>query len=57
MAFDIGDIYQDATELQDAAEGVKEILETDPELEKEEHLILKRELQRFVDEQIKNMTL
>ncbi len=57
LAFDIGDIYQDATELQDAAESVKEILETDPELEQEEHGVLKRELQRFVDEQIKNMTL
>lgn len=57
LAFDIGDIYQDATELQDAAESVKEILETDPELEKEEHGALKRELQRFVEEQIKNMTL
>ena len=57
LAFDIGDIYQDATELQDAAESVKAILEMDPELEKEEHGALKRELQRFVDEQIKNMTL
>jgi ATP-dependent DNA helicase RecG len=57
LAFDIGDIYQDATELQDAAESVKEILEMDPELGKEEHGALKRELQRFVDEQIKNMTL
>ena len=33
LAFDIGDIYQDATELQDAAESVKEILEIDSELE------------------------
>ena len=57
LAFDIGDIYQDATELQDAAESVKAILEIDPELEREEHGALKRELQRFVDEQIKNMTL
>jgi len=57
LAFDIGDIYQDATELQDAAESVKEILEVDPELEKAEHAALKREMQRFVDEQMKNMTL
>ena len=57
LAFDIGDIYQDATELQDAAESVKEILETDPELEQEEHGALKREMQKFVDEQIKSMTL
>ena len=57
LAFDIGDIYQDATELQDAAESVKEILETDPELEMEEHAALKREMHRFVNEQIKSMTL
>ncbi len=57
LAFDIGDIYQDATELQDAAESVKEILETDPELQKEEHGALKREMHRFVDEKMKNMTL
>ncbi len=57
LAFDIGDIYQDATELQDAAESVKDILDADPELEQEAHGALKRELQRFVDEQIKNMTL
>ena len=57
LAFDIGDIYQDATELQDAAESVKDILETDPELEQEEHMALKGKLQRFVEEQIKYMTL
>ncbi len=57
LAFDIGDIYQDATELQDAAESVKEILETDPELEIEGHAALKREMQRFVEEQMRNMTL
>ena len=57
LAFDIGDIYQDATELQDAAESVKEILEADPELILPEHAALKREMQRFVDEQMKNMTL
>ena len=57
LAFDTGDIYQDATELQDAAESVKEILEIDPELEMPEHGALKREMQRFVDEQMRNMTL
>lgn len=57
LAFDIGDIYQDAMELQDAAESVKEILDTDPELEAEEHGTLRREMQRFIDEQIKSMTL
>ena len=57
LAFDIGDIYQDATELQDAAESVKEILETDPELEMSEHSALKRKMQYFINEQMKKMTL
>lgn len=57
LAFDIGDIYQDATELQDAAESVKEILEKDPELELEEHAVLRRKLQYFINDQMKNMTL
>jgi len=57
FAFDIGDIYQDATELQDASESVKELLEIDPELEKEEHSALKREMYKFVNEQMKKMKL
>ena len=57
LAFDIGDIYQDATELQDAAESVKEILELDPDLEREEYATLKREMQVFVENQMKNMIL
>ena len=57
LAFDIGDIYQDAKELQQAAESVKEILEQDPMLEMDEHKILKQEMNRFVEEQIKHMTL
>ena len=57
LAFDIGDIYQDATELQDAAESVKEILEMDAELVLEEHAALKRKMQQFINEQMKNMTL
>lgn len=57
LAFDIGDIYQDAKELQQASESVSEILDDDPDLEAEEHGALKREMQRFIDEQIKNITL
>ena len=57
LAFDIGDIYQDATELQDVAESVKEILEMDAELVLEEHAELKRKMQQFINEQMKNMTL
>ena len=43
--------------MQDAAESVKEILETDPELEAEKHSALKREMQKFLDEQMRNMSL
>ena len=57
LAFDIADIYQDAKELQQAAESVKEILEEDPMLEAEEHAGLKHEMQKFIDEQIRKMTL
>lgn len=57
LAFDIGDIYQDAKELQEASESVKEILEADPELTLEEHKPLKREMKKFMDEQLKKMTL
>ncbi|MGN1158388.1 MAG: DNA helicase RecG, partial [Agathobacter sp.] len=57
LAFDIGDIYQDAKELQQASEAVREILDSDPELLLEEHAALKRQMKRFMDEQIKKMTL
>lgn len=57
LAFDIADIYQDAKELQQAAESVKEILEEDPMLDEEKHLALKAEMQKFIDEQIRKMTL
>ncbi len=57
LAFDIADIYQDAKELQQASESVKNILDKDPMLELEEHLALKQEMQRFMDEQMRKMTL
>ena len=57
LAFDIGDIYQDAKELQQASEAVKEILDVDPELLMEEHAALKRQMKKFMDEQLKKMTL
>ena len=57
LAFDIADIYQDAKELQQAAESVKEILEEDPMLEAEEHIALRMQMLRFMDEQLKKMTL
>ncbi len=57
LAFRLADIYQDADVLKTASEEVKEILDVDAELEREEHLGLKREMERFMDEQIKKMNL
>ncbi len=57
LAFEIGDIYQDAKELQEASEAVREILEADPMLELEEHGALKREMKLFMEEQLRKMTL
>lgn len=57
LAFQLADIYQDAGELQQASESVKEILEKDPELEMEEHMILQLEMQRFVEDEMRKMSL
>ena len=57
LAFTLADIYQDADVLKEASEEVKEILASDPMLEKEEHMGLKHEMERFMNEQIKKMNL
>ncbi len=57
LSFRLADIYQDADVLKTASEEVKEILDADAELELEEHLGLKREMERFMAEQIKKMNL
>jgi ATP-dependent DNA helicase RecG len=57
LAFQLADIYQDADVLKLAAEEVKEVLEADPSLAKQEHQGLRREMERFMDEQLKKMNL
>lgn len=57
MAFQIADIYQDADVLQQAAEAVKEILETDPDLKEEAHAALRMEMKNFMEHQLKKMNL
>lgn len=47
LVFDLADIYQDAGVLKDAAEDVRELLDDDPELEREEHQGLKRMMADF----------
>ena len=57
LAFQLGDIYQDASILQKAADCVKEILSEDPDLESEQHKILKHHMDRFMENQLKKMNL
>jgi ATP-dependent DNA helicase RecG len=57
LAFQLGDIYQDADVLKAASDAVKQVLDEDPDLEFEEHEGLRREMRRFIDEQIKKMNL
>lgn len=57
LAFQLGDIYQDADILKAASESVKRVLSEDPDLESEEHGGLRREMNRFMEEQIKKMNL
>ena len=57
LAFQLGDIYQDAAVLQKASDTVKEILSKDPELESDEYKILKKQMNYFLSEQLKKMNL
>ncbi len=57
LVFRLGDIYQDADVLKMASEAVTDILEEDPELELQEHAGLRRQMNRFMDEQMKKMNL
>jgi ATP-dependent DNA helicase RecG len=57
LAFQLGDIYQDADVLKAASDAVKQVLDEDPDLESEDHEGLRREMRRFMDEQIKKMNL
>lgn len=52
LAFSIADIYQDADILKRAAEDVKELLEEDGNLEKEEHLRLRKFVEAHEKEQM-----
>ena len=57
FAFELADIYQDASELKQASEAVAEILNKDPDLELEEHKLLRLRMKRFMEEQIGKMNL
>ena len=51
------DIYQDAAILQQASEAVHHVLDDDPDLEKEEHYALKVQMDHFMENQLKRMSL
>ena len=57
MQFALADIYQDALELKQASEAVAEILDKDPNLELEEHRMLRVRMKHFMEEQIGKMNL
>jgi ATP-dependent DNA helicase RecG len=57
LAFQLGDIYQDADVLKEASEAVKRVLDEDPDLVLEGHAGLRAEMKHFMDEQIKKMNL
>lgn len=57
FAFKIGDIYQDAKILQEASEAVRDLLEMDPLLEDEEHLLIKKQLEDYLYQNGEQMAL
>ena len=57
LAFQLADIYQDAAILQQASEAVHHVLDDDPDLEKEEYYALKVQMDHFMENQLKRMSL
>ncbi len=57
LAFDLADIYQDASVLQDASEAVTQLLMEDPGLLKEEHGLLKIKMKEYQRDHLDKMTL
>ncbi len=57
LAFQLADIYQDAPVLQQASEAVSSILEEDPDLVMDSHVVLQRKMEQFMDEKIDHMNL
>lgn len=57
LAFELADIYQDASVLQDASEAVTQLLMEDPGLLKEEHGLLKIKMKEYQRDHLDKMTL
>ena len=57
LSFLLADVYQDAGIMQEASEAAGKILAQDPELEREENRLIRRELQRQAEAGKAHMTL
>ena len=57
LEFRICDVFTDANLLKQVSEEVNEILDDDPELEKEEHLELKRQIDLYLGERYEKLNL
>lgn len=57
LAFQLADIYQDAGVLKNASDAVRDILEEDPELLRDEHVKLRAQMERYADGQLSRMSL
>lgn len=57
IVFELADIYQDSALMLKASESVNRLLEEDPDLEMEEHQMLRERMEHFMDQQLKKMNL
>ncbi|MGN0354044.1 MAG: ATP-dependent DNA helicase RecG [Muricoprocola sp.] len=57
LEFKIGDIYTDSRILQQASETVDKLMEEDPDLEKEEHRLMKERLKTMMSLESKKLNL
>lgn len=57
LEFKIGDIYTDSRILQQASETVDKLMEEDPDLEKEEHRLMKERLKTYMSLESRKLNL
>lgn len=57
LLFALADIYQDAAVLKEASDEAARILDEDPELARDEHSLLRAQMEQFMEEQLAKMNL
>ncbi|MDO5539086.1 MAG: ATP-dependent DNA helicase RecG [Eubacteriales bacterium] len=57
MEFKIGDIFTDASVLQNACDAAADVLQNDPELSQPQHLVLHQKLQYYMSNELKKLNL